>query len=147
MDKLTPEQRSQNMARIRSKDTAPELAVRRFLHRAGLRFRVHRRDLPGKPDLVFPGRRLCLFVHGCFWHGCPDCIDGTRAVKSNAGYWGPKIEGNRARDARHRAALEADGWTVIVLWECQARDPARLEELASTIRALPCRQGRASQPG
>jgi DNA mismatch endonuclease (patch repair protein) len=137
MDKLTPEQRSRNMARIRSRDTAPEMAVRRFLHRSGLRFRVHRRDLPGKPDLVFPSRRLCLFVHGCFWHGCPNCIDGTRAIKSNTAYWGAKIEGNRTRDACHRAALEADGWTVMVLWECEVRDSALLDELANVIRGVP----------
>src|ERR1700674_4838408 len=98
MDTVTPERRSAIMARIRSKDTAPELAVRRYLHAKGLRYRLHHAGLPGKPDLVFPARRVCVFIHGCFWHGCPHCIDGTRQVKSNSAYWSAKVAGHRARD-------------------------------------------------
>lgn len=137
MDKLTPEARSRNMSRIRSRDTLPELDVRRFLHRHGLRFRLHRRDLPGKPDLVFNTRRACVFVHGCFWHGCPRCIDGTRLVKSNAGYWSAKVIGNRERDVRHAASLEEAGWRVFVVWECEAKDPNRLSSLAAALKSLP----------
>ena len=126
MDKLSPEARSRNMGRIRSRDTGPEIVVRRFLHGKGLRFRLHRREFPGKPDLVFVAQRVCVFVHGCFWHGCPHCVDGTRRVKSNVSYWSGKVAGNRARDERHRAALEKEGWTVVVIWECQTRQPQRL---------------------
>jgi DNA mismatch endonuclease (patch repair protein) len=145
MDKLTPEARSRNMSRIRSRDTSPELAVRRFLHGKGLRFRLHVRKLAGKPDLVFGPRSACLFVHGCFWHGCPRCVDGRRRVKDNAAYWSDKVAGNRARDERHRTALEREGWTVFVLWECEIRDAARLTLLAEQIRTLPSRS--ASHPG
>ena len=137
MDKLTPEARSWNMSRIRSVNTSPELAVRRFLHAEGLRFRLHRRDLPGKPDIVLPGRRACVFVHGCFWHGCPYCIDGARKVKSNRAYWSEKVAGNRARDERHRAALESAGWTVYTIWACEARNDERLVALAENIKRLP----------
>jgi DNA mismatch endonuclease, patch repair protein len=139
MDKLTSEARSRNMSRIRSRDTSPELAVRRFLHRAGLRFRLHQQGLPGKPDLVFAARRACVFVHGCFWHGCPKCIDGTRRVKSNVSYWSSKVQGNRTRDAKHTAALESAGWSVFVIWECEARNQAKLKRLAKRIISLPSR--------
>jgi DNA mismatch endonuclease, patch repair protein len=135
MDKLTPAARSENMSRIRSRNTSPELIVRRYLHRKGLRFRLHARDLPGKPDLVFPGRRVLVFVHGCFWHGCPHCVDGTRRVKSNLSYWSPKIKGNRARDARHAATLGEGGWSVFVIWECEARNAVQLSRLARRIKS------------
>ena len=137
MDKISPERRSENMRRIRSKDTSPEKRVRSYLHRRGLRFRLHGKSLPGKPDLVFPSRHVCLFVHGCFWHGCPHCIDGTRRVKSNEGYWGPKIQGNRDRDARNQAALKDAGWSVLTIWACEAEKDEVLEELARTIRNHP----------
>nr|WP_294546670.1 very short patch repair endonuclease [uncultured Rhodopila sp.] len=139
MDSLSPAARSRNMSRIRSRDTAPELIVRRFLHKEGLRFRLHVRGLPGKPDLVFAGRRVCLFVHGCFWHGCPHCVDGTRKVRSNTLYWSDKVAGNRARDDRHTAELEAMGWNVLVLWECELRHETRLTGLANQIKAFPLR--------
>jgi len=119
MDRLTPEARSALMSRIRSKDTSPELAVRRLLHSLGYRFRLHRRDLPGAPDIVLPGRRAAIFVHGCFWHG-HGCNIGQPA-KSRLDYWGPKIETNRARDARRIAALRRAGWRVAVIWECKVR--------------------------
>src|SRR5579885_1916920 len=125
------------MSRIRGKNTKPEMAVRRYLHRAGLRFRLHRRDLPGKPDIVFPTRRALVFVHGCFWHGCPVCIDGTRRVKSNEQYWTDKVTYNRQRDARHQDTLAALGWKVIVVWECEIGDATKLSSLVDQIRSLP----------
>lgn len=110
--------RSANMSAIRSKDTKPELKVRRAAHAMGLRFRLHRRDLPGNPDLVFPRHRIALFVHGCFWHG-HGCKRGGSGPKSNTSYWAPKIERTQKRDAAAREALEARGWRVVVLWECE----------------------------
>lgn len=119
MDKLAPARRSANMRAIRSKDTKPELNVRRALRQAGFTgYRLHRRDLPGKPDIAFIGRKKAIFVHGCFWHG-HDCAEGTRRPRSRQDYWLPKIAGNRTRDERHRASLEAEGWHVLVLWDCE----------------------------
>ena len=127
-DKLSPERRSQNMAAIRGKDTKPELIVRRVVHGLGYRFRLHRKDLPGKPDLVFGPRKKVIFVHGCFWHGCEreGCLDARRP-KSNTGYWNPKIEGNKARDLQHQSALREAGWNVLVIWDCETKDLAALE--------------------
>jgi DNA mismatch endonuclease (patch repair protein) len=136
VDKLTSERRSENMGRIRSTDTNPEVKVRRFLHSQGLRFRLHDRRLPGKPDLVFPALNTCVFVHGCFWHGCPKCIDGTRRVRSRTEYWGPKIENNRRRDAEHNKALRALGWRVLVIWDCELATPAKLRRVAKTLLEL-----------
>jgi len=121
-DKLTPERRSANMSRIRSRDTAPEMTVRRIVHALGYRYRLHRKDLPGKPDLVFPGRKAVIFVHGCFWHQHPDpaCLDGRRP-KSRPDYWNGKLDGNIARDGRQRAELESAGWRVLTLWECNVQ--------------------------
>jgi DNA mismatch endonuclease (patch repair protein) len=141
MDKISKDRRSSNMRHIRSIDTSPELLVRRFLHKRGLRYRLHARGLPGKPDIVFPSRRVCLFVHGCFWHGCPRCIDGTRRVKSNKSYWFGKIAGNQKRDARHASALKIDGWKVFTIWECQTKNPTNLEKLTARIRNLRVRTG------
>jgi DNA mismatch endonuclease (patch repair protein) len=142
VDTVSPARRSAIMANIRGKDTTPELRVRRYLHAKGLRFRLHSRELPGKPDIVFPARRVCVFVHGCFWHGCPNCVDGTRQVKSNALFWADKVRGNRNRDARHKAALETAGWTVMALWECEIADPSRLSSLADRIAELPTHRKR-----
>jgi DNA mismatch endonuclease (patch repair protein) len=133
MDKLSPERRSENMRRIRSQDTSPELDVRRFLHRQGLRYRLHQRDLPGKPDLVFPAIGACLFVHGCFWHGCKRCVDGTRRVKSQSRYWTQKIAGNHERDKRNVRALIELGWSVYVLWECELKKPSQLQAIARRL--------------
>jgi len=116
MDHLSPQDRSRNMAAIKSKDTKPELAVRATLHRLGLRYRLHKKNLPGKPDLVFPRYKTALFVHGCFWHGHAKCF---RIPKSNKKYWGPKIRINMARDRRHEKNLKKDGWRVLKLWACQ----------------------------
>jgi DNA mismatch endonuclease (patch repair protein) len=144
MDKLTPSARSENMSRIRSRNTSPELIVRRYLHRKGLRFRLHARNLPGKPDLAFPARRVLVFVHGCFWHGCPYCVDGTRRVKSNVPYWSAKIEGNRARDARHAATLRDAGWSVFVIWECEAKKAVQLSRLARRIKSRALQNNRSA---
>lgn len=113
--------RSRTMARIRSRDTGPELFVRRLLTRLGYRYRLHRADLPGRPDIAFIGRRKAIFVHGCFWHG-HDCKRGARAPRANAGYWRDKIARNRARDARALDALAARGWSAMTVWECALRD-------------------------
>ncbi len=123
MDKLTPERRSENMRRIKSKDMKPELLVRSIVHRMGHRYRLHRKDLPGKPDLVFGPKRKVIFVHGCFWHGHEreGCLDARRP-KSNTGYWNPKLTRNKERDAERITALEADGWDVLVIWECETKE-------------------------
>jgi len=114
------------MRRVKGRDTSPELAVRRALTRLGARYRLHRKDLPGKPDIVLPGRRLALVVHGCFWHG-HDCARGARVPKQNRDYWVAKVERNRARDVQTRGALTALGWRVETIWECDLKDPAALE--------------------
>jgi|SRR5579864_1983291 len=116
--------RSANMRAIRSKDMLPELAVRSLVHKLGYRFRLHRSDLPGKPDLVFPSRRKVIFVHGCFWHSHKCQI--AHMPKSNKGYWGPKLQRNKTRDAKNVSELEADGWKVLVIWECKTRNERRL---------------------
>jgi DNA mismatch endonuclease (patch repair protein) len=121
MDKLDAERRSANMSRIRSKDMAPELAVRRLVHSLGFRFRLHRRDLPGRPDIVLPKHRKIVFVHGCFWHLHTACREG-RIPSSRREYWEPKLTRNRARDAAHLVALRAAGWKCLVVWECETSD-------------------------
>jgi DNA mismatch endonuclease (patch repair protein) len=102
--------------------------VRRILWRLGARYRLHRKDLPGKPDIVLPSRKLAIFVHGCFWHG-HDCARGSRVPKANRDYWLGKVGRNRARDIETRARLEAMGWRVLVMWECSLKDEAVLEEM------------------
>jgi DNA mismatch endonuclease (patch repair protein) len=114
--------RAKTMRAVRSKDTVPELIVRRLLHRAGYRFRLHRRDLAGSPDLVFPGRRKVVFVHGCFWHG-HSCKRGARTPQSNQEYWMAKIAKNRARDNKVQCDLTALGWGLLVIWECETWNP------------------------
>src|ERR1700722_2395583 len=126
MDRLSRERRSQNMAAIRGKDTKPEWAVRRFIHARGLRYRLHAKGLPGSPDLIFPARRAVIFVHGCFWHGCPHCTIGARQVKSNTPYWNAKVERNKSRDARVQDTLEDQGWKVMTRWECETKMAANL---------------------
>ena len=125
----TPE-RSRIMRAVRRRDTPPELAVRKALHAMGLRFRLHRTDLPGTPDVVLPRWRVALFVHGCFWHRHPGCPKAT-VPKSNRAYWESKFAANVARDARVSSELEEMGWKVVVIWECETRDP---ERLAFTLR-------------
>jgi DNA mismatch endonuclease (patch repair protein) len=123
MDRETSTQRSERMSRIRSKDTKPELLVRRVVHGMGYRYRLHRRDLPGSPDLVFPARRKVIFVHGCFWHRHPDpSCRLTRTPKTRLEFWLPKFEENRRRDLEKQRQLRDLGWEIMVLWECQLRD-------------------------
>jgi DNA mismatch endonuclease (patch repair protein) len=109
------------MQAVKSKNTAPELMVRRLVHSMGYRFRLHRKDLPGKPDLVFPRLHKALFVHGCFWHG-HNCVRGSRVPVQNRAYWVDKIARNKERDVRVRAELKAIGWSSFALWECQLKD-------------------------
>ena len=118
--------RSALMSRIRMRDTKPELVVRKTVHRLGYRFRIHKRDLVGKPDLVFSRLRKIIFVHGCFWHQHAGC-KYARKPKTGREYWLPKLAGNVARDRRVRGALQADGWRILTLWECELRDIAKLE--------------------
>lgn len=123
-DNLTPEQRSYCMSRIRSKDMTPELAVRSMTHRMGFRFRLHRKDLPGRPDLTLARHRAVIFVHGCFWHWHPDPDCPIAGLpKSNLEYWTPKLTRTRARDAEHLSALRELGWRALVVWECELRSP------------------------
>jgi DNA mismatch endonuclease, patch repair protein len=130
MDKISAERRSANMRRIRSKNTSPELALRRFLHGLGYRFRLHRKDLPGQPDLIFPGRRKVIFVHGCFWHQHPSCREG-RIPGSRIEYWEPKLKRNQTRDAATQRLLKEQGWRVLVIWECELTD---LKSLRSRLK-------------
>lgn len=124
-DNRTPEQRRRIMQSVQTRNTGPELSVRRILFNLGYRYRLHRRDLPGSPDIVFPGRRKVIFVHGCYWHG-HGCAKG-RLPKSRLEYWGPKIEANRARDKRNRRDLKATGWSALTVWQCEtAKFPLRL---------------------
>lgn len=125
VDKAT---RSRMMSRIRSKDTKPEMIVRRMLHGMGYRYRLHARELPGKPDIVFTGRRVAIFVHGCFWHNHrePACKLG-KMPKSRPEFWKPKLAGNRDRDARNVQELEALGWSVVTVWQCEIADMRRLQ--------------------
>ena len=118
------------MRAVRAKDTAPELVVRRLVHRLGYRYRLHRRALPGTPDLVFAMRRCVIFVHGCFWHGHEDCSRSS-LPKTNVSFWKEKLGRNRERDSAHVRALEAAGWRVMIVWECETKDPLRLEAVLS----------------
>ena len=136
-DVFTAEKRSAVMARVKARDTGPELVVRRLLWRLGARYRLDRRDLPGRPDIVMPGRKLAVFVHGCFWHG-HDCVRGARVPKANRDYWTAKIGRNRARDIETRAKLEALGWRVEAVWECDLKDAEALEQrLVDLLAACP----------
>lgn len=120
-DKFTPIERSAIMAAVRSTDTTPERVVRSTLHRLGYRYRLHDTRLPGKPDLSFPSRHVAIFVHGCFWHRHPDCRKGAATPVARREYWTAKFARTVTRDAANRTALENNGWTVMVVWECQLR--------------------------
>jgi len=127
-DKLTPAKRSENMSRIRSTETRPELYSRKLIRSLGYSgYRLHRKDLPGKPDIAFIGRKKAIFVHGCFWHQHPDpnCLD-SRLPKSRQDYWLPKLERNQKRDTTSFRQLVEAGWTVLVIWECELRREAEL---------------------
>jgi DNA mismatch endonuclease (patch repair protein) len=120
MDQVSPKVRSRMMRAIRSKHTKPEIAVRKALHAAGYRFRLHRRDLPGTPDVVLPKHNVAVQINGCFWHR-HDCPKGQRHPSSNVSYWGPKLERNSLRQAKAAKALAAAGWRVVTVWECDLR--------------------------
>lgn len=126
-DVFDPAKRSAVMARVKSKDTGPEKTLRRLLTALGARYRLHRKDLPGSPDVVMPGRRLVFFVHGCFWHG-HDCPRGARVPQANRDYWLAKVARNKTRDGRNAADLAQAGWRVETIWECQMKDEAALVE-------------------
>jgi DNA mismatch endonuclease (patch repair protein) len=128
-DSITTERRSDNMRKIRSKDTKPEVRLRKLLFRLGYRFRLHRKDLPGKPDIVFPGRKKVIFIHGCFWHQHRDCREG-RLPGSRQEYWIPKLKNNISRDQKHVVDLQNLGWKVLVIWECQA---AKIDHTEDTM--------------
>ncbi|MFN3727931.1 MAG: very short patch repair endonuclease [Allosphingosinicella sp.] len=132
MDHLSPQDRSENMRRVRGKDTAPEHLVRRALHAMGLRFRLHRRDLPGRPDIVLPRRRTILFVHGCFWHRHSGCRRSSDPA-TRPDFWTAKFERTVRRDREQVAALRALGWRVEIIWECEARAPDRLRSRLGEI--------------
>ena len=126
-DNLSAVERSRCMSRVRSRHMKPERIVRAIVHRMGYRFRLHRRDLPGTPDLVLPRRRAVIFVNGCFWHWHPDPrCPKARLPKSNVGFWKPKLAANRSRDRNNAAALEQSGWRVLTIWECDLRDLDRV---------------------
>ena len=125
-DNLSVEQRRDVMGRIRSKDTTPEMKVRRLVHRMGYRYRLHAADLPGQPDLVFRARRKAIFVHGCFRHRHDGCRRAT-APKTRPGFWRKKLDGNVERDRRNEAALRAGGWGVLVIWECETKGDEAME--------------------
>lgn len=131
MSKTSPSpELSARMRRIRKTDTKPEWVVRRLVHGMGYRYRLHRRDLPGTPDLVFPARRKVIFVHGCFWHQ-HDCKLGSKQPSANPDYWHPKLSRNVERDAESRRRLAALGWDVLVIWECETRAPSHLPSVIS----------------
>jgi DNA mismatch endonuclease, patch repair protein len=136
-DKISKEQRSLNMARIRGTDTRPERIVRSLLHRAGFRFRKNVKSLPGKPDIILPKYKMAIFVHGCFWHQHPGCHRST-VPKTNRQYWIPKLSGNVERDKKHLSTLESLGWNVQTIWECEANAAsevvlALIEKLTSCV--------------
>ncbi|MEL6467874.1 MAG: DNA mismatch endonuclease Vsr [Pseudomonadota bacterium] len=134
MDTLSRQERSKRMSLVRARDTKPEMRVRRLTHALGYRYRLHRRDLPGKPDLVFGPRRKVIFVHGCFWHRHPDPdCKLARLPKSRQDFWLPKLEGNRERDERNNAMLTEMGWDVLEVWECETADA---DALAKKIKGF-----------
>lgn len=126
MDVLTPEQRKKCMSRIRSKDTKPEFVVRRIAHKIGFRFRLHRKDLPGKPDLTFPSRKKVVFVHGCFWHRHDGCKLASQP-KSRQDYWEPKFARTVERDKQAQEFLRKMGWKFLIIWECETKNPEKVE--------------------
>jgi DNA mismatch endonuclease (patch repair protein) len=142
-DRFTAEQRSAVMRKVPGKDSSAEMKLRRLLTRLGLRYRLHRKDLPGSPDIAMPGRKVAMFMHGCFWHG-HDCKRGARPPATNADYWTAKIARNRVRDAAAVEALAAKGWLPVVVWECELKDqPAVEERIRKVLAFAPLRSGGA----
>ncbi|WP_272910951.1 very short patch repair endonuclease [Falsiroseomonas oryziterrae] len=148
VDSLTPPERSRIMAAVRAKNTRPEMAVRSLVHRMGYRFRLHRKGLPGRPDLVFPGRRAVIFVHGCFWHRHPDpTCPLARMPKSRLDFWRPKLEANKERDSANVSRLTEQGWRTLVVWECELRDMAAVAENVRRFLGEPGRWMRHAELG
>jgi len=149
MDRLSPEHRSWNMSRITGRDTKPEIAVRSILHRLGYRFRLHRRDLPGRPDIVLPRHQTAIFVHGCFWHQHSGCRLAYQP-KTNVDFWNQKLTANVARDRANTRKLRSLGWRVLTIWECQASDADglahRLHRALPPREVAPTRHARLTQP-
>ena len=143
MDTRTPKKRSEIMSAVRTRDTGPELLVRKLLFAQGYRYRLHRKDLPGRPDIVFPGRRKAIFVHGCFWHG-HRCKKG-RLPKSRLRYWRPKIVANKKRDARNLAALRRPGWRALVVWQCELKISETLMRKLKTFLGRPNNRKRSKR--
>ncbi len=135
VDNISKEERSHVMSLVKQKDTKPEMIVRSYLHRKGLRYRLYDRTLPGKPDLVFPKYKTVVFVHGCFWHGHddPQC-KLARIPKSRVEFWTNKIKGNRERDTRNKKKLEVMGWRVLTIWECELSGQKSLEKLFNAVK-------------
>jgi DNA mismatch endonuclease (patch repair protein) len=125
MDRISSKLRSENMRRITGKNTSPELIVRRLLFQHGFRYRLHRADLPGKPDIVFVARRKVIFVHGCFWHAHTCRV--AHQPRTNEEYWSPKLQRNQERDAQHLGSLKAEGWDVLTIWECELKNVASVK--------------------
>jgi DNA mismatch endonuclease (patch repair protein) len=146
-DTLTPSERSERMSRVRGKNTKPELIVRRLVHRMGYRYRLHRRDLPGIPDLVFPSRKKVIFIHGCFWHRHSDpACKLARLPRSRLDFWLPKLEGNRQRDREKQNELLSLQWQFLVVWECEIGDKEQLEnKIRFFLEGQLCAQSSFSQ--
>ena len=132
-DKFDKEKRSEIMAKVQGTNTTPEIQVRKLLHSMGYRFRLHRCDLPGKPDIVLSKYRTVIFVHGCFWHGCPSCRRAKIRPKANSDYWEKKLDRNMQRDQENLAALQSMGWRTLVIWECETKKK-NLPELSDRLR-------------
>ena len=132
-DMFDPQKRSEIMAKVHSANTTPEICVRKLLHSMGYRFRLHRRDLPGNPDIVLPKYKTVIFVHGCFWHGCPTCRHAQIRPVTNAEYWNRKLDRTMERDKNNVAALEQLGWRVLVVWECETQK-SMVNDLANMLR-------------
>jgi len=135
-DHLSPEKRSTNMSRIRGKDTVPELTVRKLLHGLGFRFRLHRRDIPGNPDVILSKYRTVVFVHGCYWHRHEKCGRGRSVPSTNRDFWLAKFKKNTERDAEVASLLAAAGWRVLVVWECEIKPKKRAALEARLLREL-----------
>jgi len=124
-DTISSERRSANMRAVQSRDTQPEISVRKIVHELGYRFRLHRKDLPGKPDVVFIGKRMAIFVHGCFWHQHRGCKRATMP-QSNVAFWQSKLARTVERDAEHMRSLKANGWKALIVWECETKNKLKL---------------------
>jgi|SRR5690554_5740002 len=135
-DKVSPTKRSSIMRSVKSKDTTPELITRRLLHRLGYRYQIHTKDLPGHPDLVFPARKKVIFVHGCYWHRHLNCSRASTPA-SNTEYWSQKFRQNQERDQKNYRLLQADGWRILVVWECETKDLDALQNKLTTFLGPP----------